>query len=364
MKGRTTGSRSTNVRLDPAGKPRRTYRRPGATRSTGATACTATASRAPATARRRRSSIPARATTARGSSSSPPRPTAPSRPATTCARRSRNGLHGTSMPAFEALMSAPEIEQVIDYVIFLSMRGETELALIDEAAIADENDPEAARRRRGRATSRRASSTSGRRPRRQVLNPPVARTAADPREHPPRPRALPGPNTREKLDCTGCHGPQAHGQRAELRRAGRLQRRRLRRRSRARRTSASQKYDEKTPRALEELARRLGQPAPPEQPEPRASTRGAGGRSTSTGGSPRGSTAPRCRRTTRRSSPSEIWDLVNFVLALPYEPELLEGATLPRRAPATAPRVGTALGSRRAARGPAIRRSRPGPTGI
>ncbi len=28
--------------------------------------------------------------------------------------------------------------------------------------------------------------------------------------------------------------------------------------------------------------------------------------------------------------PEEIWDLVNFVLALPYEPELLEGATLAR----------------------------------
>ena len=39
----------------------------------------------------------------------------------------RNGLHGTSMPAFEALMSPAEIEQVIDYTIFLSMRGETEL---------------------------------------------------------------------------------------------------------------------------------------------------------------------------------------------------------------------------------------------
>ena len=38
----------------------------------------------------------------------------------------RYGLHGTSMPAFEALMSAAEIEQVIDYMIFLSVRGETE----------------------------------------------------------------------------------------------------------------------------------------------------------------------------------------------------------------------------------------------
>ena len=31
--------------------------------------------------------------------------------------------------------------------------------------------------------------------------------------------------------------------------------------------------------------------------------------------------------------PERIWDLVNFVLELPYEPELLEGATLPAAAP-------------------------------
>ena len=42
------------------------------------------------------------------------------------------GLHGTSMPAFESLMSGDDIEQVLDYIIFLSMRGETELGLIDE----------------------------------------------------------------------------------------------------------------------------------------------------------------------------------------------------------------------------------------
>ncbi len=42
------------------------------------------------------------------------------------------GLHGTSMPGFEAIMSATEIEQVIDYMTFLSMRGETEKWLIDD----------------------------------------------------------------------------------------------------------------------------------------------------------------------------------------------------------------------------------------
>src|SRR5262249_22704534 len=40
-------------------------------------------------------------------------------------RTVQNGLHGTSMPAFEALLSADEIKQVVDYVIFLSIRGST-----------------------------------------------------------------------------------------------------------------------------------------------------------------------------------------------------------------------------------------------
>ena len=58
-----------------------------------------------------------------------------------------NGLHGTSMPAFHSLMTAAEIEQVIDYVIFLSMRGETEALLIEEAFTSDEKDPNALRTR-------------------------------------------------------------------------------------------------------------------------------------------------------------------------------------------------------------------------
>ena len=53
------------------------------------------------------------------------------------------GLHGTSMPAFESLMTGVEIEQVADYVTFLSMRGEVEKNLLDEAKIADKDDPAA-----------------------------------------------------------------------------------------------------------------------------------------------------------------------------------------------------------------------------
>ena len=63
--------------------------------------------------------------------------------------------------------SEDEIEQVVDYVIFLSIRGETELELIDEGAISDENDLDALSAGGGHGRRRRACSTSGRRPRRR-----------------------------------------------------------------------------------------------------------------------------------------------------------------------------------------------------
>lgn len=44
------------------------------------------------------------------------------------------GLHGTSMPGFEALMTPSEIEQVIDYVVFLSIRGETEILISQDVS--------------------------------------------------------------------------------------------------------------------------------------------------------------------------------------------------------------------------------------
>ena len=45
-------------------------------------------------------------------------------------RTIRDGIAGTSMSPFVAVMNSSEIEQVIDYVMFLSMRGEVEKGLI------------------------------------------------------------------------------------------------------------------------------------------------------------------------------------------------------------------------------------------
>ena len=115
------------------------------------------------------------------------------------------------MPAFEALLSPAEIEQVIDYTIFLSMRGETELGLIDEAAMADENDPDPLP---DDVVSEIAASVFNKwkAAESQVVNPPV------PRVPPTRESILRGRElflglnqTGNKVDCTSCHGPQAVG---------------------------------------------------------------------------------------------------------------------------------------------------------
>lgn len=117
-----------------------------------------------------------------------------------------NGLHGTSMPAFEALMTGVEVEQVVDYMMFLAMRGETELAFIDEASTSGELPSDVA------ADVAKSVFNKWKQAESQVMNPPVARTPTGP-ESVARGRALfLGLNTTgNKVDCTSCHGPQAVG---------------------------------------------------------------------------------------------------------------------------------------------------------
>jgi mono/diheme cytochrome c family protein len=123
------------------------------------------------------------------------------------------GLHGTSMPGFEAIMSATEIEQVIDYMTFLSMRGETEKWMIDEAMNADDNDAEAAisedfvKEVVARVTSSWKEAET------QVVNPSVRRVEAT-KESILRGRDLYLGNVASrtnKLECVKCHGASGRG---------------------------------------------------------------------------------------------------------------------------------------------------------
>ena len=112
------------------------------------------------------------------------------------------GLHGTSMPAFDALMSAGEIEQVIDYVIFLSMRGEYETRML---TVAQEDDEDTLNDSAQGLLD--TILTAWKEADKAVLQPPV------PRVEPDHASVVRGRDLfwSAKNDCMGCHGPNALG---------------------------------------------------------------------------------------------------------------------------------------------------------
>lgn len=56
-------------------------------------------------------------------------------------RTLEEGISGTAMPSFK-LLSHSEIESLVEYVEYLSMRGQTELELINQYKLADAFDPD------------------------------------------------------------------------------------------------------------------------------------------------------------------------------------------------------------------------------
>jgi mono/diheme cytochrome c family protein len=244
----------------------------------------------------------------------------------------RYGLHGTSMPAFEPLMTDAEIDQVLDYVIFLSARGETELALIDEAASSDELPDDVAQELAASVFNKWKSAES------QVVNPPVPRTPSS-RGSVLRGRELfLGLNKAgNKVDCTSCHGPQALGNGPSIV-AQEVFNDVMFHGDPSTQGERLAKYDEKTREAWKNSLDDWGNPV-----RPANLNRGVykGGRR------PidlywriaKGINGAKMPAHYPTLEPERIWDLVNFVLELPYEPELLEGATLPAAPPASAPAV-------------------------
>lgn len=241
-------------------------------------------------------------------------------------RTIRDGLHGTSMPAFESLMSASEIEQVLDYIVFLSIRGETELSLIDEASIADESDPQALSNDVLESVAQ-AVFAKWKTVDSQVFNPPVPRTPAT-RQSVLHGRDLfLGYKSRKgvTVDCVGCHGPLAMGDGSSFVAQSvfndvvfggdpSLKAQRL------------QKYSSTVRELWKNSLDDWGNPL-----RPNNLNRGVykGGRR------PldlywriaKGITGAKMPGHYPNLEADEIWDLVNFVLELPYEPQLLEKAT-------------------------------------
>lgn len=113
------------------------------------------------------------------------------------------------MPAYDVLFSEEEIEELVDYVIFLTTRGETELALIEEGSFAEDDDKDALDDDmvneivQGVFTKWREAAES-------VVEPPIPQPAATP-ESIARGRELFLGRTKEKLECAGCHGATGHG---------------------------------------------------------------------------------------------------------------------------------------------------------
>jgi mono/diheme cytochrome c family protein len=238
------------------------------------------------------------------------------------------GLHGTSMPAFEPLLTEAEIEQVIDYVMFLSIRGETEVQLITAAVTYDENDPNALPEDdirdvvNGIFNKWKLAET-------QVINPPIARTPST------RDSILRGRDLFLGSDCKDCHGRLALGDGEsfvdidvfnEVVFGGNPSERQAR----------INALDAKTKTLWDQKPDDWGNPL-----RPANLNRGVykGGRRPidiywRIAKGINGAQMP-----AHYPSPfdeKKVWDLVNFVLALPYEPELLKDVPPPASGTAVA----------------------------
>lgn len=245
-----------------------------------------------------------------------------------------DGLHGTSMPAFASLLSADEIKQAVDYVIFLSIRGQTELELIDVAVISDPNDPNAMSMDDVRDAAQgvfnrwKVAQT-------QVMNPTTPRTPPS-RESILRGRELFLGRVKEaKLVCTDCHGVLAKGDGQSF-----VPQDKFNEIVFGGNPSERQQRIDALDKPMKDLwGQKLDEWGNPLRPANLNRGIYKGGRR------PIDIYWRIAKGITGAQMPShypglineaQVWDLVNFVLALPYEPELLTDAKPPAAAEAPA----------------------------
>lgn len=261
------------------------------------------------------------------------------RPARDDLRRTiRHGLPGTSMPAFGTLLSEEEVEQLVDYVIFLSIRGETELALIEEGYISDENDDDAISDEVVdeivQGVFRKWDTAA-----QSVVVPPVEQTPSS-QESILRGRDLYLGRTKERAECVDCHGPQARGDGSLF--VSQEVFNTVFYGDPATREERVEKLDEKTRELWDTGLDAWGHPLRP------ANLNNGAGTFYKGGSRPldlywriaKGITGARMPAHYPAISAEQIWDLVNFVLALPDQPELLkeEAAAPSAAAEPSAPR--------------------------
>lgn len=247
-------------------------------------------------------------------------------------RTIRHGIPNSSMPSFEALMSPDELEQVLDYLVFLSLRGETELSLLNEASFAEEDDAETAITDEVALTAAQGVFDLWKSADEDVLNPPEPRSESTD-ESLQRGKQLFLGQTPEKLQCAGCHGPRGVGNGTNFVPEGVFN-------AIVFWGRPITDYDE----AMQALwySGSLDDWGNPLRPANLNRGMYKGGRRPidlywriATG--IKGAKMPAHEAALK---PGQIWDLVNFVLALPDRPELLEDQPLrPTAAPAPAAEV-------------------------
>lgn len=115
-------------------------------------------------------------------------------------RTLKNGVPGTSMPSF-ALFDEQEIENVLDYVILLSIRGQTERFVVADVQTGGELTAEAVADNAGAIANRWIGMES------KVVKAKVARTSVTP-ESIENGRKL---FLSERAQCTKCHGKGGRG---------------------------------------------------------------------------------------------------------------------------------------------------------
>jgi mono/diheme cytochrome c family protein len=235
-----------------------------------------------------------------------------------------HGLDLTAMPAFDSLLTPGEIEQVIDYVIFLSARGEVESGLvylgqaIEDADVETELSPESVQEQVVQIVFDRWRNAED-----NVIEPKLARS------RPTRASILRGRQFflgEKGLQCYTCHGLDGQGDGDSF----------------IGYAAFKHAVFDQNPRPdqFEELKQLAESANPPKKwaddwgiplrPANLTVSRYKGGRrpldiywriAKGINGTPMPG-----HLGTQLTDDNEVWDLVNFILALPYERTLLDGA--------------------------------------
>ncbi|MBX6315780.1 MAG: cytochrome c, partial [Isosphaeraceae bacterium] len=230
------------------------------------------------------------------------------------------GIPNTSMPSFEAQMTAAELEQVIDYLIFLSARGETELGLINQASVAEDEEAETALSEDVVRDTFQVVADAWKNAEAEVLQPPP-RVPVTPESIERGRRYFLG---EKGLECAGCHGAQADGNGPSFIDYATFEKYVFH-------EGADPARFDKLREIAEKQQKRWGDDwGNPIRPADLRAGIYKGGRRPidiywRIANGIHGTPMP-AHSTNFASEPERIWDIVNFVLALPYEKDLLKDA--------------------------------------